>query len=338
MGGERQRTKARRRAAELCDDAWRAVEAGDLALAERLCRRAVAEDEENFEAWTDLGEVLLLQDKLAEADRAFRQALAHGPSSSEAWAGLAEIYVREDKLAKAVDHLRRAVASDRYNRVFVQRLQELEARLEPRRGPVVDETRWRAAPPPGPHALRIDWQQVARDVDARGCALLPDLLAAEENAALAALWSAPEVAARELRYDGPEAGRFARRGLGSPLPAAVAALCGELYSCLVPLACRRAERLDRQDRWPPAYEDLVALRERNGEAGTYAALCRLAAGDFCTPAREPAGGDFPFELVVALGTVLARLRQIGGVWGMQPVAHGLTCVASGERLVLDARL
>ena len=68
MNAKKQKEKERRRARKLADEAWQAVEAGDLGLAEKLIRRAVSTQADNARLWNDQGLILLLRGSEGEAD------------------------------------------------------------------------------------------------------------------------------------------------------------------------------------------------------------------------------------------------------------------------------
>ena len=67
MNPKKKKEKDRRRARKLSDEAWEAANAGNLDLAEKIIRRAVAAQKDNPAVWTDQGVLLALRDKAAEA-------------------------------------------------------------------------------------------------------------------------------------------------------------------------------------------------------------------------------------------------------------------------------
>src|SRR5437660_12869478 len=86
MTFKKQKEKDRRRARKLADQAWEAAHAGNLDLAEKIIRRAVAAQPDNPVLWTNQGALLGLRHKDAEAGEAFRAALSLAPTFAEPYA------------------------------------------------------------------------------------------------------------------------------------------------------------------------------------------------------------------------------------------------------------
>src|SRR6516162_6559880 len=91
MNLKKQKEKERRRARKLADEAWQAAEDGNLDLAEKIIRRAVAVQQDNPVLWSDQGAILVLRGKEDEAERSFRNALRLVPTFAEAYAHLAAL-------------------------------------------------------------------------------------------------------------------------------------------------------------------------------------------------------------------------------------------------------
>src|SRR5262249_36950856 len=102
MNPKKKKEKDRRRARKLSDEAWEAANAGNLDLAERIIRRAVAAQKDNPAVWTDQGVLLAMRDKAAEAERCFRNAIRLSPTFTDAYAQLAALRAREGYLDDAV--------------------------------------------------------------------------------------------------------------------------------------------------------------------------------------------------------------------------------------------
>ena len=91
MNPKKQKVKDRRRARKLAEEAWEAVHQGNLDLAEKIIRRAVAAQADNPVFWNDQGAVLSLRQKDAEevaggvpADVAFGQQQGGGQRGGHA--------------------------------------------------------------------------------------------------------------------------------------------------------------------------------------------------------------------------------------------------------------
>src|SRR5436309_7887720 len=95
MNPKKQKVKDRRRARKLAEEAWQAVDEGNLDLAEKIIRRAVDAQPENPVLWADQGLILELREKPFEAVDAFRTALSLAPTFADAFAYLAALRLRQ---------------------------------------------------------------------------------------------------------------------------------------------------------------------------------------------------------------------------------------------------
>jgi Flp pilus assembly protein TadD len=102
MTAKKQKDKERRRARKQSDEAWEAVNAGELHLALKLSLRAVATQPDNPRLWNDRGRILLLGEKTHEAERAFRYAIRLARDFAEPYHHLAAIRQQQDRLDDAV--------------------------------------------------------------------------------------------------------------------------------------------------------------------------------------------------------------------------------------------
>ena len=133
-----------------------------------------------------------------------------------------------------------------------------------------------------------DWSDIARQLDARGWAMLPALYAPDDARALARAQSLPD-----------------------PLPTALARLRADLYARLLPVARDWAAALGQDVAYP---DDLDAYLQKNREAGQTRRLSvihRLCADDD-QPLLQHADGAcvFPLRLVVLLSE--PRVDYTGG--------------------------
>src|SRR5262249_30259440 len=150
----------RRRARKLADEAWQAVEAGNLDLAEKIMRRAVSTQKDNPVLWSDQGAILVLRGKDNEAERSFRNALKLVPTFADAYAHLAALRVRQGWFEQAVRLQEQAVAHAPTNAGHIEKLQayrilaDEENRLRPQAPP---ETEPVPAAPPALDLPPVDW-------------------------------------------------------------------------------------------------------------------------------------------------------------------------------------
>ena len=102
MTPKKQKEKERRRARKMGDEAWDAVEAGNLDLARKLSQRATTTQPENPRLWADRGRILVLSGDETGADRAFRYAIRLARDFAEPYHHLAALRARQDRLDDAV--------------------------------------------------------------------------------------------------------------------------------------------------------------------------------------------------------------------------------------------
>jgi hypothetical protein len=231
----------------------------------------------------------------------------------------------------------------------------------------------RTAPSLAERVAAVDWERVARDLDAVGHARIPGFLRAEECVAVAALWDEPARfrkrvdLARHRFGDGGEYQYFAY-----PLPDAVGELRRALYAALAPIANAWRRRLGSAERFPPDLERFLARCRRERQTRPTPLLLCYGTGGYnrlhqdlygavafplqaafllSRPGRDFRGGEFvlheqrPREQarveVVALGQGEAvvfpnRERPAPGPRGDRrvQVRHGVARLHSGRRATL----
>src|SRR5262245_63630647 len=102
MNPKKQKVKDRRRARKLAGQAWETANEGNLDLAEKIIRRAVAAQEDNPVLWNDQGMILALRQKEADAADAFRAAISLAPNFAEPYVRLATLRVRRGFVSEAI--------------------------------------------------------------------------------------------------------------------------------------------------------------------------------------------------------------------------------------------
>ena len=110
-----------------------------------------------------------------------------------------------------------------------------------------------------------DWEAVAAELDAFGCALLPRLLTARQCAELASRYDEHErfrstVDMRRHRFGSGEYRYFA-----APFPEPVQRLREELYPRLLPVARDWYARLGREAEWPGTLDEWLEICHRAGQ-------------------------------------------------------------------------
>ncbi len=352
------------------DEAFAAVSGGNLALAERLSRRAIAAGQVNPRLWLDHGRILDLCGHDDEAGEAVRQAIVLAPRYAEAFAELAAMQARRAKLPAAVRLQRRAVELDPEDPRLREALASLEALL-----PQVEVLRDEGESPFAftDRTERFDWAAIDAELQQFGVAKLTGLLDVGECARLVELWEDASCFEHEVVVDGEPPGGLTYRFFTRPFPEVVSAVRTEVYERLAPIANEWQERLHRAERFPERLVTFLAHCSDQGQTRPTPILLRYAPGCGNPPHRDIAGKVvFPFQLAVTLGPSCTavegggelrlidarhgkrtrekrmgtglgdgivfcareRLVRIAGAVGLQPVFHGLSEVGPGVRFAL----
>ena len=332
--------RSRRRAEKLIAQAWKATDAGQLHLAEKLSRRARDEGAVNPRIWNDHGQIMSACGHLKEAEQAFRMAISLAPTYAE-----------------AAEHLAR-LRGDQAEALDPQPPQSPPGHLQP-------------APPFTALTRGQDWTDIEGELMKRGCALLPQLLNHDECQMLLALHGDEDIFEQEMTHD-DESGRGTVRFFTRPLPQLVQRLRAEVYGRTAPIANQWQRLLDRDRLFPLALDDFLEQCNRDSQHRTSPLLALYEVGGFNGLHRDTESRViFPLELMVSLGPggsddggelILAdkrpgkkvretwvptnigdgvlfctreRLERIAGVHGLQPVVNGLATVHNMQRYILD---
>jgi hypothetical protein len=319
MTAKKQKEKERRRARKMADEAWDAVEAGNLDLARKLSRRAVTTQPENPRLWNDHGRILLLSKDEKGADRAFRYAIRLARDFAEPYHHLAAVRARQDRLDDAAaleaDALR--LAPD--NPEYAAQLEAYRTWAEQERQEVLRRLPWAGEPqtadslpedPPESAAIAaawserlraLDWQRLGERLTGEGHALLPELFPAADCARLRALFDDDTRFVQTVVMDRPEFGEGVYRYFRPPIPAAVAGLRRAVYPHLAAIANEWQRLLGEPEAYPPEWQ---AFRDRCRQAGQTKStpiLLRYGPGGFNALHRDLRGRVFfPIQLAVVL--------------------------------------
>jgi uncharacterized protein len=148
---------------------------------------------------------------------------------------------------------------------------------------------------------RYDWPGIVEHLDAYGWATFPELLTAEETAAIAGLYD------DESRFRSRVV--MARHGFGRgeykyftyPLPQTIADLRTALYPRLVPIANRWNELMGIDVRFPATHEEFIRRCHKAGQTRPTPLLLRYGAGDFNALHQDVYGDHlFPLQAMVLL--------------------------------------
>jgi len=147
----------------------------------------------------------------------------------------------------------------------------------------------------------MDWQTIGDDLAVHGYAIVPGMLTADECAAIAARYAAPQLFRSRVV--------MARHGFGSgeyqyfryPLPAPVAALRQALYGPLAAIANRWHTALGIDIRFPPEHAEFLARCHAAGQTRPTPLLLQYGAGDYNCLHQDLYGEHvFPLQAAILL--------------------------------------
>ena len=156
--------------------------------------------------------------------------------------------------------------------------------------------------PPSDIAARVDavdWTQATTDLDARGCAVLNNLLTPDQCRELAALYPDDTCFRSRIVMGRHGFGRGEYKYFAYPLPDAIAQLRPVLYARLYQLANRWNEAMGIDIRYPPAHEAFLERCHAAGQTRPTPLLLQYGAGDYnCL--HQDLYGEHVFPLQVAI--------------------------------------
>lgn len=149
----------------------------------------------------------------------------------------------------------------------------------------------------------IDWEQVSRDLDAEGHALIEHVLSRDESEAISSLFQNDDLFRSRVVMERHRFGRGEYKYFKYPLPEIVTSLRTLVYPNLVPIANRWNKALGSDARYPAQHADYI---ERCHEAGQYKPtplLLQYEAGDYNCLHQDLYGEHvFPLQLAILLSS------------------------------------
>jgi hypothetical protein len=228
-------------------------------------------------------------------------------------------------------------------------------------------------PEPSPNiAARVDavdWTQAALDLDARGCAVLKELLSPQECRALAALYPDDSQFRSRVVMGRHGFGRGEYKYFSYPLPPVIAGLRPALYARLRGVANRWNEAMGIDIRYPESHDAFLKRCHEAGQVRPTPLLLQYEIGDYnclhqdlygehvfplqvaillSEPGADFTGGEFvlteqrprmqsrPEVVPLAQGDAVAfavHVRPVQGTRGVYRVnlRHGVSRIRSGHR-------
>jgi uncharacterized protein len=215
----------------------------------------------------------------------------------------------------------------------------------------------------------LDWQQIGKDLDERGSALLPGVLSARECEELTALYPRESIFRSRVVMARHGFGRGEYKYFNYPLPGLIQGLRKALYPRLVPVANHWNTAMESEVRFPQDHQEFVRRCHHAGQQRPTPLLLKYGEGDFnclhqdlygehvfpiqvaillCEPQRDFTGGEFvlteqrprmqsrPEVVPLCQGDAVAfavHHRPVRGTRGTYRVnlRHGVSRLRSGQR-------
>jgi hypothetical protein len=155
----------------------------------------------------------------------------------------------------------------------------------------------------------LDWSRILAELDARGFAVVPGLLTADECVGLAALYDEPTRFRSRVVMARHGFGRGEYRYFEHPLPDLITALRAASYPRLVPVADAWSQRLRQPRRHPATLDALHDECRAVGQLRPTPLLLKYGPDDYnCL--HQDLYGDvvFPLQLAGSRSSVLACSR------------------------------
>jgi len=147
----------------------------------------------------------------------------------------------------------------------------------------------------------VDWERASRDLDARGNAVLEQLLSPDECRALAALYPDDRMFRSRIVMGRHGFGRGEYQYFDYPLPEPVAALRTALYPLLVATANRWNEAMGIAVRYPTEHAEFVARCHAAGQRKPTPLLLQYQAEDYNCLHQDVYGEHvFPVQVAILL--------------------------------------
>jgi hypothetical protein len=147
----------------------------------------------------------------------------------------------------------------------------------------------------------VSWSAIEEQLDAAGCAVLPNLLATGDCDALTPLYAQDAPFRSRIVMSRHGFGRGEYKYFSYPLPEPVARLRESIYPRLVPIANRWQEALGLPARFPPRHADFIRRCHDRGQLRPTPLMLSYGEGDYNCLHQDLYGEQvFPLQLAVLL--------------------------------------
>ncbi|MCX4156401.1 MULTISPECIES: 2OG-Fe(II) oxygenase [Paraburkholderia] len=178
---------------------------------------------------------------------------------------------------------------------------ELELGFEPKRKHTAALTPGTVTGPLTQRVDAIDWFDVEEELNGYGCAMLRNLLSAQECDALSANYPRDDLYRSRVVMARHGFGRGEYQYFAYPLPPLVAELRAELYPRLAPVANRWNEAMNIDVRYPAAHGEFIERCHAAGQLRPTPLILQYAKDDFNCLHQDLYGEHvFPFQVAILL--------------------------------------
>jgi uncharacterized protein len=147
----------------------------------------------------------------------------------------------------------------------------------------------------------LDWQRVAKDLAAQGCAMIEGLITPEECDALAGLYPVDGIFRSRVVMSRHGFGRGEYKYFSYPLPDLFSGLRTLIYPHLVATANRWNEAMRVAVRYPAEHAEFIARCHAAGQTRPTPLLLQYEAGDYNCLHQDLYGEHvFPFQVTILL--------------------------------------
>ncbi len=327
MNPKKQKVKDRCRARKLADEAWEAANEGNLDLAEKIIRRAIAAQEDNPVLWNDQGVLLGLRQKDVEAAESFCTALSLAPTYAEPYAHLATLRIRQGLAREAVALQTQAVKYAPQKAEYVERLHAYQAVAGQQSTQSVKPQSAREQPyiapsndPEGPLSERLaslDWHALGDRLTRDGCVVIAEMVDASTCERLCAMFDDEQRFAKTVVMNRPEFGRGVYRYFADPIPSLVDQLRRAVYPQTARIANLWQEMLGDPARYPAEWGAFRDECHRAGQATPTPILLKYGPRGFNSLHRDLRGTVFfPIQMAIVLSPLVETTEmQASGFQG-----------------------
>jgi uncharacterized protein len=150
--------------------------------------------------------------------------------------------------------------------------------------------------------IRIfNWAHLHEELSERGCAVLKNLLSAEECGQLAASYCKEELFRSRIVMARHGFGRGEYKYFRYPLPHLITSLREDLYERLVPVANRWNESMNMDVRYPATHQSFLEKCHAAGQEKATPLLLQYGEGDYNCLHQDLYGENvFPLQVVILL--------------------------------------